>query len=150
MRLAGAAAVVIAQTAIAGADSELLLQERWQDVPIGQRLQLSQQITDQLTELGNFIGTQVNVLSDDMLALKFDGRRRRARVRLGTSEGYLRFRFDSDWHFAQGRARIRATLDLGIGTHDWHVELPDLEMAPASAYGERGLEVRLPLFERRW
>ena len=87
VRSVAAFVVVIAASSTAHADTELMLQERWHDVPRGQRLRLSQQITDQLTELGNFIGTQFNVLSDDMLALKFDGRRRHARLRVGSTEG---------------------------------------------------------------
>ena len=150
MRLGPALAIVLATTAAHG-DDDLVLSDRWHDVPPSQRLRLSQQITDQLTELGNFIGAQMNTLSDDMLGLRFDGRARRARLRLGTGEGqYLRFKFDSDWHFTQGKARITAKLDLGIGTHQWHLELPDMEMVPASVLGQRGVEVRLPLFERRW
>ena len=138
---------------IAHADDsiELALSERWHDVPPSQRLRLSVQITDGLTELGNFVGTHVNVLSDDILMMKFDGRKRYARIRFGTGEGqYLRFKFDSDWYFAKGKARVQARVDLGIGTHDFHLELPDIDMVPASYRGDRGVEVRLPLFERRW
>ena len=148
MRL-GAAIAIVLVASVAHADEELVMSERWHEVPPSQ-LKLSDQITNHLTELGNFIGTQMNVLSDDMLALKFDGRRRRARVRFGMGEGYLRFKLDSDWHFTSGKARIAAKLDLGIGQHQWHLELPDMEMVPASYAGERGVEIRLPLFERRW
>jgi hypothetical protein len=132
-------------------DVELTLTERWRDVPQRQRLKLSVAITDELTELGNLIGSSMNALSDDVLGLKFDGRKRRAKLRLGTGEGqYLRFRFDSDWHFTQGRARIVAKLQLGIGDHQWNVELPDMEMAPANVHGARGVEIRVPFFERRF
>lgn len=132
-------------------EAALLMSERWHDVPIGRQLKLSQQITDHLTELGNFIGGHVNVLSDDMLGLRFDGRGRRASVRFGTGEGqYLRFKVDTDWHFAAGKARIATRIDLGLGHHEFHLNLPDFEMLPTSVYGERGVEVRLPLFERRW
>ena len=132
-------------------DLQLALSDRWRDVPPSQRLKLSDQITDQLTELGNFIGTHVNVLSDDILMMKFDGRRKYARIRFGTAQDtYLRFNFDSDWYFAQGKARVQARVDLGIGTHQFHLELPDIDMVPASYRGDRGVEVRLPLFERRW
>lgn len=147
------AATLAALAPIAGADDDpqIALGERWRAVPAGQRLQLSQQITDELTELGNFIGTHVNVLSDDILGMKFDGRRRWARIRFGTGEGeYLRFKLDSDWYFARGKARVQARVDLGIGEHQLHLELPDIDMVPASYHGERGIEIRLPLVERRW
>jgi hypothetical protein len=150
----GLALVLVASLALpAGADNleVIALADRWRDVPQGKRLRLSEQITDELTELGNLIGTSMNELSDDLVGLTFDGRRRRARLRLGTGDGqFLRFRLDSDWHFTQGRARIVARLQLGIGDHQWRVELPDMEMAPASYRGERGVEIRIPFFERRW
>jgi hypothetical protein len=143
--------VVLAVSSARADDHEASLTERWREVPTRRQLKLSLQITDTLTELGNFIGGHVNVLSDDSLGLRFDGRKRRARIRLGTGEGhYLRFKLDSDWHFFRGRARVAARLDLGIGEHEFHLELPEVEMLPTSVYGERGVEVRLPLFERRW
>jgi len=129
----------------------IALSDRWGDVPQQHRLKLSVQITDGLTELGNLIGSSMNDLSNDMLGLQFDGRRRRAKLRLGTGEGsFLRFKLESDWHFTQGKARVAAKLQLGIGSHQWNIELPDMEMVPASYRGERGVEVRVPLFERRW
>lgn len=148
-------ASLVAATMIAGstahADGDIVLSERWHEVPAGGQLRLSEQIVDELAELGNFIGAHVNLLSDDFLGMKFDGRRRRARFRIGTGEGeMLRFRLDSDWHFAGSKARIQARLSLGIGGHDWHLELPDMEMVPTSYHGERGVELRLPLFERHW
>lgn len=127
------------------------LGDRWKDVPQQKRLKLSVQIVDEVTELGNLIGTGMNELSDDMLGLKFDGRNRRAKLRLGTGEGqFLRFKLESDWHFTQGKARIAAKLQLGIGDHQWNIELPDMEMLPASYRGDHGVEVRVPLFERKW
>lgn len=136
---------------VAARTEDVRLAERWREVPAGQHLKLSDQITDQLTELGNFIGENVNVLSDDMLALKFDGRRRYARIRFGADAGgLLRFNLDTGWHFAQGKARIQTRVDLGIGNHQFHLDLPDMEMAPTEYHGERGVEVRLPLIERRW
>ena len=129
----------------------IALSERWHDVPQRQRLRLSVQIIDEVTELGNLIGSSMNELSDDAIGLTFDGRRRRAKLRLGTGEGqYLRFRLDSDWHFAQGKARIVAKLQLGIGEHHWNIELPDMEMAPTSVQGQRGVEIRSPLFEKKF
>jgi hypothetical protein len=130
---------------------EIALGQRWHDVPNRPRLKLSVQITDELTELGNLIGTSMNELSNDMLGLTFDGRRRRAKLRLGTGDGeFLRFRLDSDWHFTQGRARVVAKVQVGIGKHQLNVDLPDMDVVPASYRGERGVEVRIPFFERRW
>jgi hypothetical protein len=130
---------------------EIALGERWHDVPTRPRLKLSLQITDELTELGNLIGTSMNELSDDIVGLKFDGRRRRAKLRLGTGEGeFLRFRLDSDWHFSQGKARVVAKVQLGIGEHQWDLELPDVDVAPTSYRDSRGVEIRIPLIERRW
>ena len=142
---------VDASARTAARTDDVRLSERWREVPAGQHLRLSDQITDQLTELGNFIGENVNVLSDDMLALKFDGRRRYAKIRFGTDAGgLLHFNLDTDWHFSAGKARIQTRVDLGIGNHQFHLELPDMEMAPTEYHGEHGVEVRLPLIERRW
>jgi hypothetical protein len=130
---------------------EISLGERWHDIPSQPRLKLSVQITDELTELGNLIGSSMNELSDDIVGLKFDGRHRRAKLRLGTGEGeFLRFRLESDWHFSQGKARVAAKLQLGVGQHQWNVELPDVDIAPAAYHDSRGVEVRIPFFERRW
>jgi hypothetical protein len=152
VRRAALALLLLGGTASnASADDEFLLSARWHEVPAGHALKLSQQITDQLTELGNFIGGHVNVLSDDVLGLRFDGRARRARFRLGTGAGqFLRFKLDTDWHFTAGKARIATRIDLGLGKHEWHLELPDVEMLPSSVYGDRGVEVRLPILEKRW
>ena len=57
---------------------------------------------------------------------------------------------DTVAYFTQGKARVQGRIDLGIGSHEFHLELPDVDMVPASYRGERGVEVRLPLFERRW
>ena len=58
------------------------------------------------------------------------------------------FKLASDIHFTRGVARIQARIDLGLGKHVVHLELPDFEMAPAEYHGERGVEIRLPLFRR--
>jgi hypothetical protein len=135
----------------AAADDASLYDRLWPRVPDSQRLTLSEQITDQLTALGNQLGYHLDLLSQDMVALRVDGRRRRAYVRLGAGEGeFLSFRLASDVHFTEGLARVATTVDLGIAGRTLHLELPDVEMAPASYRGERGVELRLPLFRRRF
>lgn len=136
---------------VASANSDDLYERLWPEMPNSTRLTLSQQITDQLTELGNTVGHHVNTLSNDAIALGFDGRRRRAKVRLGledTPDRYLTFKLAGDVHFTHGVARVAARLDIGIAGHVLHLELPDIEMAPASYRGERGVEIRVPLFRR--
>ena len=143
--------LVCATVDVAAANDEDLYDRLWPEMPNSTRLTLSQQITDQLTELGNSVGHHVNMLSNDAIALGFDGRRRRAKVRLGledTPDRYLTFRLAGDVHFTQGVARVAARLDIGVAGYVLHLELPDIEMAPASYRGERGVEIRVPLWKR--
>lgn len=142
----------LADVAAAEEDHCPLYERLWPSLPAATRLTLSQQITDELTELGNTLGQHLDTLSNDLLVLQFDGRRRRARIRLGSTESdrYLTFKVAGDVHFTHGVARIRATLDLGVAGHVVSLELPDVEMAPASYRGERGVEIRLPLFRRNF
>lgn len=145
-------ALVVSLALSDAAHADDLYERLWPDVPQSGRLSLSQQITDQLTELGNTLGTHLDMLSAGELGLRFDGRRRRARLRIGSSdtERYLVFRLASDIHFTHGIARVQARLDLGIGEHLVQLELPDFEMAPTEVRGERGVEIRLPLFKREF
>ena len=92
---------------VAAANDDDLYERLWPEMPNSTRLTLSQQITDQLTVLGNTVGYHVNTLSNDAIALGFDGRRRRAKIRLGLEDRpdqYLTFRLAGDVHFTQGVA----------------------------------------------
>jgi hypothetical protein len=130
----------------AAAEEHALYDRLWPRVPDGRHLTLSQQITEQLTMLGNTFGQHLDALSKDTLRLRFDGRRRRAFVRLGAGEArYLTFRLASDVHFTEGMARISTRLDLAIAGRALRLELPQIEMTPTEYRGERGVVVRLPL-----
>ncbi len=133
----------------AAAEDSSLYDRLWPELPASSQLTLSQQITDQLTELGNLVGGHMNALSNDVLSVRFDGRRRRAKLRFGTtgSDRLLVFKFDGDVHFTQGLARVQAKLDVGVAGRVLELELPELEMAPASYRGERGVEIRMPLLK---
>jgi hypothetical protein len=147
----GALVVVVLCTMPHVAAAEDLYERLWPEAPNSTRLTLSQQITDQLTELGNVVGSHVTVLSNETIALNFDGRRRRARIRLGlTDDGnrYLTFKLASDVHFTQGMARFSTQIEVGVAGRVLHLELPDVEMAPSEYHGERGVMVRVPLFKR--
>ena len=151
MRIGGLAALlVLASVTPASADSELY-DRLWPRVPEGRNLKLSDQITDQLTELGNFMGEHMNVLSHDVLSMTFDGRRRRAFLRVGGGDArFLEFKLASDVYFYDGKAQINARIDLTIAGNKMQLELPEMEMVPASYRGERGVEVRLPIFKRNF
>lgn len=144
-------ACVAAMSSPAAAEEGSLYERLWPRVPDGRHLTLSQQLTDQLTLLGNTLGHHLDVLSNDMLSLRFDGRRRRAYVRLGGGNAqYLTFRLASDVHFTQGVARVRLRVDLAIAGRALRLQLPDVEMTPTDYQGERGVVVRLPLFRRNF
>jgi hypothetical protein len=142
--------LVVASSSTASAEGDLY-DRLWPRVPQGNQLKLSDQITDQLTELGNFMGQHVNALSADVFAMSFDGRRRRAFVRIGGGDArFLELKLASDVHFGDGKAQINARIDLTIAGNKMQFELPEMEMVPASYRGERGVEVRLPLFRRNF
>jgi hypothetical protein len=149
VRIGGVAlAILVVSAAPAAADNELY-DRLWPRVPDGRHLKLSDQITDQLAELGNFMGEHVNALSHDVLAMTFDGRRRRAFLRVGGGDSrFLAFNLASDVHFSDGKAQISARIALTVAGTRMQLDLPAMEMVPASYRGERGVEVRVPLFRR--
>ena len=145
------ALLLVSAPAFADYDSQSLYERLWPQVPDGHRLTLSQQIQDQLTELGNTVGYHASVLSGDLVGLTFDARRRRMHARLGGGDDrMLSFRLASDVLFTEGLARINTKIDLSFHGRSFQLELPEMEMVPSSYRGERGVEVRLPMFRRRW
>jgi len=138
-------------TAAADATDSTLYDRLWPRIPDSQQTTMSQQIADSLTELGNQLGYHLDQLSYEMLALKFDGRRKKAYVRLGGgNEQYLNFKLASDVHFTEGVARITARVDLTFRGKNFKLTLPDVEMVPANYRGDRGVEFRVPIFRRRF
>lgn len=134
---------------VADADDIGLYTRMWPSVPSTKQLTVAQQLTDAMADLGNQLGYHLDLLSSDRLALRFDGRSRKARVKFGMIDSdYATFKVDSIVHFTDGRAKITAHLDLGIGSHVIHLELPDIEMLPTEYRGERGVELRVPIYRR--
>jgi hypothetical protein len=157
VRVGAALVCVAAMSTVAAADEPSfegsldgsVYERLWPRVPDGNQLSLSQQIQDRLTLLGNTLGYHLDVLSRETLSLRFDGRRRRASVRLGAGEAqFLTFQLASDVHFTEGLARITTRVDLAVAGRALHLELPELEMTPTEYHGERGVVVRLPLLRR--
>ncbi len=128
------------------------LNERlWFREPARRQSQLSEIIVDQLTELGNQLGYHLDVLTMDVIALRVDGKRRRMSLGVGAGEAsYLSLHFASDFHFVDGVARVSAHINLGIAGKRLDLQLPEVELVPASYKGERGVEVRLPIVSGRF
>ncbi|MBA2545196.1 MAG: hypothetical protein H0V17_36475, partial [Deltaproteobacteria bacterium] len=146
-----ALAALVATTATAQADDKGLYERLWPQAPDAQRVTMSQRIQDQLTELGNTLGYHAAVLSHDLVALRVDARKRRAYMHFGGGDQQLlSFRLASDIQFTEGLARVNTKIDLAFRGRTFQLELPEMEMVPASYRGERGVEVRLPIFRRRW
>ncbi len=140
--------IVFVATPAFADDHNSLYDRLWPNVP-GRDDRFEELLYNHLTELGNMLGQHVDVLSYDMVAMKFDARRQRAWLRVGGGEErYLTFRIASDVHFTEGLANVRARVDLGVAGRTFHFELPSFEMAPVEYRGSYGVEVRLPLFRR--
>lgn len=128
-----------------------LLGHRWPGVPEGHGLSLEDQITDRLTQLGNALGRHLDLLSHDMFQLSLDGRKRHAHVRVGGgSLGLVAVQLDGDIQFDDIDAHIHARIDLGFHGHSLRLELPDFVMSPTEYRGDYGVELRLPLFVRKF
>jgi hypothetical protein len=145
------AAFALVAPSLAAGDPLVQLADRWPAVPAGNGLTLEDQITERLTLLGNTLAQHLDLLSHDMFQLRVDGRRRRAHVRLGGGDAQqLSLQLDSDIQFEDINARVNARIDLAFRGHALHLELPAFEMSPAEYRGDRGVEVRLPLFLQRF
>jgi len=133
---------------VAAADGQLASAGvRWPGRQPGKAPSLEEQITDHLTELGNLLGQHLDLLSDDMLRLKVDGRHRRAQISLGGGDPQtVMVRLDSDIQFDDINAHIHSRVDLGFHGHRANFELPDVDMSPCEYRGDYGVEVRLPVF----
>jgi len=123
----------------------------WPAVPADHALSLEDQITDHLTDLGNLLGNHLDLLSHDMIGIRVDGRANHARLRVGGGNvHYLTLRVDSDWLFADGKARVATKLDLGIAGHEVELKLPPMEMSEDSYHGTQLVQVNVPLLERKF
>jgi hypothetical protein len=112
------------------------------------RSSLADTVVDRLSALGNELGDHLDTLSMALIALRIDGAGRRMQLGLGGGQrASLLLRMASDVHFRDGVARLSAHVHLCLAGHSLALRLPDLEVAPSSYRGERGVEVRLPLIE---
>lgn len=139
----------VALVSIAHADDRL--DKLWPSLPADHAKPLEDVVVDNLSDLGNHFGDRLDTLSHDLIGLRIDGRGQRAHLRLGTGTGhYLSFKLDSDWLFSDDKARVNATVELGIGTHELELKLPPMDLTEQSYHGVDLVEVNIPLLERHF
>ena len=68
----------------------------------------------------------------------------------GGNVHYLQFRVDSDWHFAEGKARVAARVQLALAGHELDVQLPAMDLSTDNYHGEPMVQVNVPLLERHF
>jgi hypothetical protein len=104
-------------------------------------------IVGKVVEMTNqFFDRHVDLLSLEMVQLRVDAEQRRAKIALGGGDRrLLKLRVAGDVEVVDGTARIHSRVAFAIGGKQLSVRLPNVDVAPASYRGERGVEVRLPL-----
>ncbi len=130
-----------------------LVAHRWPSLPDARQLTLSQQLTDRLTDVGNLLGDHLDLLSREMLQLRVDARNRRAHIRVGAGGGdddLLTLRVDGDIQFHNLNARVDAHIDLGFRSHRLRLELPAFHVQATEYLGDYGVQLEIPVFERRF
>jgi hypothetical protein len=124
-----------------GVDLQLQIKTRTKKPSLGRR------VKTQLTLWSNELGAHLNVLTLDLVDLRFDVARRHAAVRLGGLSPRLGFLVDGDIVVRRGVARVQTRLTLGLEGKTLELDLPAFELASQNVQGERSVEVRLPVFE---
>ena len=154
MRIVGRKGLVLAVLAAAApalADGEQPMDKQWPTLPRYHETELSDQLADHLSEIGNMVGDSMDLLSHDVFKIHVNGRAQRARMRLGGGNPrYLEFRVDSDWHFAEGKARVAARVELALAGHQIDVQLPAMDLSTDNYHGESMVQVNVPLLERHF
>lgn len=109
------------------------------------RKRMKHQLEDLADEVGNELGAHLGVLSAGTVSLHVDARTKTVRVGFGLDGDDLGFRFRSDVRVVGGVAAVDARLDLRLVGRDFHLELPDFEVAQQRWQDQRWVELRLPL-----
>jgi hypothetical protein len=107
-------------------------------------------VVDRVVEMTNqFFANHVDMLSHDMLHLRVDAEQRSAKIAIGGGDTRLvKLRVAGNVEVVDGTARIESRVAFAIAGKQMNVRLPNIDVAPASYRGERGVEVRLPLLRR--
>ncbi len=115
------------------------------------RASLSHRVFNNLSLLSDEVNDHLSKLSFETFDMKLDFLHRNAKLKLDVGEGEnFGLRIDSDVKFHSGYARVKAHIDLSIVGTGVSLDLPEFDLVPQSYMGKRWVEVRLPLFERRF
>ncbi len=131
-------------------DALLTLDQLWPDVPADTGLTLEQRITDKVSEAGNHLGYHLDIATRGHASLHVDGRARRARFRFGGSNEHLTVSFDGNVMFADGKAIVKAKVQLALQGHHLEVELPNVDVSRDSYRNEGMTEVNISVLEKRF
>jgi hypothetical protein len=115
------------------------------EVPRG--TSMSARVTRNLTLMGDEVGLHLSALTGDLVRVKFDFASREGRFRIGGGGETFLLRLDGDVEVHGTTARIRSTIDLGVGGERLTVALPDVDFATQTMFGDRAYELRIPLLE---
>lgn len=111
------------------------------------RPSLGKQLQNKMTLWTNELGAHLNLLSGDMLDMRFDVRHKRGWLRVGALSSRGGFVINGRVKVRGSVARIRPKLTLALRDSSFELQLPPIEIATQSVRGERSVEVRLPIFE---
>jgi hypothetical protein len=141
--------VLLVSGGTAAADD--LMDHRWPSLPVGQLPKVEDVMLEHVNDYGNEVGDKLDTLSHDVVALHFDARAQRARLRFGGGNThYLSLRLDSDWLFTDGKAKIHASVQLAVAGHEVDFKLPEMDLSEDSYRGEQMMTVNVPLLEKRF
>ncbi len=130
--------------------SLLTLDRVWPEVPSDHGESLEDRITDHLTDWGNHVGNRLDELSHHIASLHVDGRARRAQLHLGGGNEHLKLDFDSSWLFADGKAYVKAKLEIALQGHRFELELPDMDLSHDNYHGQDLVQVNVSVLEKRF
>jgi hypothetical protein len=131
-------------------DARLTLDQLWPGVPADTGLTLEQRITDKVSDAGNQLGAHLDEASRHHASLRIDGRARRAKLHLGYGNDHLTVNFDSKVLFQDGKAIVRAKLELALQGHHLELELPTIDVSRDSYRNAGMTEVNVSVLEHRF
>lgn len=149
--LAAAAAPALADPVSIDLATATTADRIWPGLPAWHGLTMDQRITDHLTDLGNLLGHHLDLLTDDVVALKVDGRANRAWLRVGAGDTrYLSLHVATDWHFVNNVAEVYAKLQLGLAGHELDLALPEVQVSGDNYHGQQLVVIDVPLLQRHF